>query len=155
MQLLVRGPWAGLRAVEAHEGATVASICGLDIPAAAAAAHGAGLVRDAHPPASDDRTETLTPPCNFPFPQRIVCGGRTLNPLSTVAAEGLPPCATLQLVARLRGGGGDGGSTGAESRSSYLEMYMGKRPDKVGPRCKYQQHRHSFELARISVNPAV
>ena len=32
---------------------------------------------------------------------------------------------------RLCGGGGDGGSTGAESRSSYLEMYREKRADKV------------------------
>jgi hypothetical protein len=32
---------------------------------------------------------------------------------------------------RLRGGGGDGGSTGAESRSSYLEMYQEKKLDKV------------------------
>ena len=37
----------------------------------------------------------------------------------------------LQLLHRLRGGGGDGGATGAESRSSYLEMYMDKKPDKV------------------------
>mmetsp|Transcript_4821 Transcript_4821/g.8320 ORF Transcript_4821/g.8320 Transcript_4821/m.8320 type:complete len:323 (+) Transcript_4821:127-1095(+) len=33
-------------------------------------------------------------------------------------------------VLRLRGGGGDGGATGAESRSSYLEMYAQKKPDK-------------------------
>jgi hypothetical protein len=32
---------------------------------------------------------------------------------------------------RLRGGGGDGGSTGAESRSSYLEMYKERKDDKV------------------------
>lgn len=34
---------------------------------------------------------------------------------------------------RLRGGGGDGGSTGAESRSSYLAMYREHRPDSVNP----------------------
>lgn len=34
-------------------------------------------------------------------------------------------------VLRLRGGGGDGGSTGAESRECYLEMYLEKKPDKV------------------------
>ncbi|EFJ45713.1 hypothetical protein VOLCADRAFT_63267, partial [Volvox carteri f. nagariensis] len=39
----------------------------------------------------------------------------------------------LQLSYRLRGGGGDGGSTGAESRSCYLEMYLGKKADKVNP----------------------
>lgn len=40
---------------------------------------------------------------------------------------------TLYATARLRGGGGDGGSTGAESRSCYLEMYLAKKPDKVNP----------------------
>lgn len=47
---------------------------------------------------------------------------------------GLGPGSTLQLCARLRGGGGDGGCTGAESRSCYLEMYLGKKADKVNPR---------------------
>lgn len=40
---------------------------------------------------------------------------------------------TIQLTGRLRGGGGDGGSTGAESRSCYLEMYAQRKPDKVNP----------------------
>eukprot|EP00897_Mesotaenium_endlicherianum_P004342 jgi/Mesen1/3936/ME000209S02947 len=38
-----------------------------------------------------------------------------------------------QAVLRLRGGGGDGGSTCAESRSCYLEMYLSKKPDKADP----------------------
>lgn len=38
---------------------------------------------------------------------------------------------TIRVHLRLRGGGGDGGATGAESRSSYLEMYLQKKPDKV------------------------
>jgi hypothetical protein len=38
---------------------------------------------------------------------------------------------TVDVQRRLRGGGGDGGATGAESRVSYLEMYMSKKPDKV------------------------
>ena len=37
----------------------------------------------------------------------------------------------LDVGLRLRGGGGDGGATGAESRISYLEMYASKKPDKV------------------------
>ena len=41
---------------------------------------------------------------------------------------------SLQLLPRLRGGGGDGGSTGAESRSSFLEMYARKKPAKA--RCR-------------------
>ncbi|KAL4440746.1 hypothetical protein ABPG77_000455 [Micractinium sp. CCAP 211/92] len=64
---------------------------------------------------------------------RVVCGGRTLDRHASLAAAGVPPGATLELLPRLRGGGGDGGSTGAESRSSYLEMYAGKKPDKVNP----------------------
>ncbi|KAG2440121.1 hypothetical protein HXX76_004235 [Chlamydomonas incerta] len=43
------------------------------------------------------------------------------------------PSATLQLSYRLRGGGGDGGSTGAESRSCYMEMYANKKVEKVNP----------------------
>ena len=53
------------------------------------------------------------------------------RPLEAVA--GLGPGSTLLLCARLRGGGGDGGCTGAESRSCYLEMYLGKKADKVNP----------------------
>lgn len=37
----------------------------------------------------------------------------------------------LDVGLRLRGGGGDGGATGAESRISYLEMYASKKADKV------------------------
>nr|BAB10993.1 unnamed protein product [Arabidopsis thaliana] len=39
----------------------------------------------------------------------------------------------LTLFPRLRGGGGDGGATGAESRDCYLNMYAEKKPDKVDP----------------------
>ena len=63
--------------------------------------------------------------------QRVVCGGRTLDLRQSLVAAGVVPGASLQLLPRLRGGGGDGGSTGAESRSCYLEMYLGKKPDKV------------------------
>ena len=43
----------------------------------------------------------------------------------------LVPVPSAGCTLRLRGGGGDGGSTGAESRSSYLEMYRERREDKV------------------------
>ena len=36
-------------------------------------------------------------------------------------------------LAGLRGGGGDGGSTGAEDRKAWLEMFLEKKPDKVDP----------------------
>ncbi|KAG2493539.1 hypothetical protein HYH03_008353 [Edaphochlamys debaryana] len=70
-------------------------------------------------------------PCRF---LRLQHAGASLPDeriLSDVA--GLEPCATLHATYRLRGGGGDGGSTGAESRSCYLEMYLGKKVEKVNP----------------------
>lgn len=74
------------------------------------------------------------PSPSLPFPsQRLVHCGRTLLATRPLGASALPPCALLEVVPRLRGGGGDGGSTGAESRSAYLEMYRGKQPDKVNP----------------------
>jgi hypothetical protein len=62
--------------------------------------------------------------------------GRPLHDGCTLLAAGLCAGSTLDAQLRLRGGGGDGGSTGAESRSSYLEMYAVKKPQKVsGRRC--------------------
>ncbi|CAN8253134.1 unnamed protein product [Cochlearia groenlandica] len=43
------------------------------------------------------------------------------------------PWSLSTLASRLRGGGGDGGATGAESRDCYLKMYAEKKPDKVDP----------------------
>eukprot|EP00887_Chlorella_sp_A99_P002780 scaffold6.g2780.t1 len=108
MQLFVRGPSAGgpLLRVEASPEDLVASLV-------ATAADG--------------------PSTSAPADVRVVCGGRTLDPRRTLAAARVAPGATLDLLPRLRGGGGDGGSTGAESRSCYLEMYLGKKPDKVNP----------------------
>lgn len=64
----------------------------------------------------------------------MVYEGRTLDEGCTLAGAGVALFGTLELLPRLRGGGGDGGSTGAESRSCYLEMYAGKKADKVGAR---------------------
>jgi hypothetical protein len=52
----------------------------------------------------------------------------------TLREAGLLEGGTLEVQGVLRGGGGDGGSTGAESRSSYLEMYAPKKLEKVGRR---------------------
>ena len=52
---------------------------------------------------------------------------------ATLASSGVAPYATLSLSLRARGGGGDGGSTGAESRSAYLEMYAAPKADAVDP----------------------
>lgn len=65
--------------------------------------------------------------------QRVTFQGRSLPSHRSLASLGLPSQADLELVPRLAGGGGDGGSTGAESRSSYLAMYRGKVPDKADP----------------------
>ncbi|GAX81855.1 hypothetical protein CEUSTIGMA_g9283.t1 [Chlamydomonas eustigma] len=65
---------------------------------------------------------------------RLLYGGRQLQDEEFVSSKSdLEHGSTLQLSYRLLGGGGDGGSTGAESRSCYLEMYLGKKVEKVNP----------------------
>eukprot|EP00879_Flechtneria_rotunda_P030674 GHRR01033340.1.p1 GENE.GHRR01033340.1~~GHRR01033340.1.p1 ORF type:complete len:353 (+),score=135.82 GHRR01033340.1:189-1247(+) len=65
--------------------------------------------------------------------QVLVHGSRQLDDEASLAQSGVVSGATLSVSSRLRGGGGDGGSTGAESRSCYLEMYAERKPDKVNP----------------------
>lgn len=60
--------------------------------------------------------------------------GRQLLNTKRLGEVGLQPGSTLFTTCRLLGGGGDGGSTGAESRSCYLEMYATKKADKVRAR---------------------
>ncbi|CAL9180455.1 unnamed protein product [Musa hybrid cultivar] len=76
------------------------------------------------------------------FPQTLALeslffdlGGRPLPDSSTLDAAGVfsSSSTVLDLRLRLRGGGGDGGATGAESRDCYLNMYAIKKPDKVDP----------------------
>ncbi|XP_010275754.1 PREDICTED: protein RTF2 homolog [Nelumbo nucifera] len=59
--------------------------------------------------------------------------GKPLLDSSTLLDSKILPFSTLTLRTRLRGGGGDGGATGAESRDCYLKMYASKKPDKVDP----------------------
>lgn len=75
----------------------------------------------------------------FPAPpQRLLYAGHQLDDSARVGdVSGLFPSATLHLSYRLRGGGGDGGSTGAESRSCYLEV----RGERV------------HDLSRLSLHP--
>lgn len=63
-------------------------------------------------------------------------GGRRVAPGATLRGAGVPPLGTLEVVVlgALRGGGGDGGSTGAESRSCFLEMYKQDRPGALDPK---------------------
>lgn len=79
------------------------------------------------------------PPLHAPM-QRLIWSGRQLHDADLLGSAlqrshtshtSQPAWATLQLTHRLLGGGGDGGSTGAESRSCYLEMYAGKKIEKV------------------------
>ena len=63
--------------------------------------------------------------------QWLAHAGRVCTEESSLAASGLREGSVVQMCVRVRGGGGDGGSTGAESRSSFLEMYARKKPAKV------------------------
>ncbi|KAK7329955.1 hypothetical protein VNO77_24138 [Canavalia gladiata] len=88
-------------------------------------------------PQSVTNYETLSDLKRSLFPQHLFSSfyftlhGKPLpdhTPLPQIA-----PLSTLTLRYRLRGGGGDGGATGAESRDCYLNMYADKKPDKVDP----------------------
>ena len=57
--------------------------------------------------------------------------GRMCGSHESLGDLGVRAGCRLDVGLRLRGGGGDGGATGAESRVSYLEMYASKKPDKV------------------------
>ncbi|KAI4335569.1 hypothetical protein L6164_014205 [Bauhinia variegata] len=59
--------------------------------------------------------------------------GKPLSDNTPILGSQITPFSTLILRSRLRGGGGDGGATGAESRDCYLNMYAIKKPDKVDP----------------------
>ncbi|KAI9117573.1 hypothetical protein K1719_011739 [Acacia pycnantha] len=59
--------------------------------------------------------------------------GRPLADHTPISVSQIPLSSTLILRSRSRGGGGDGGATGAESRDCYLNMYAEKKPDKVDP----------------------
>mmetsp|Transcript_1007 Transcript_1007/g.1433 ORF Transcript_1007/g.1433 Transcript_1007/m.1433 type:complete len:521 (-) Transcript_1007:133-1695(-) len=89
----------------------------------------------------------------------LTYGGRSLpndvsilRHLSTLSLPSIPPLSspTLHLAFRLPGGGGDGGSTGAESRSCYLEMYREKRVDSVDPA---EQRRAKWGSCHLSGEP--
>eukprot|EP00873_Tetraselmis_striata_P012128 jgi/Tetstr1/432392/TSEL_021789.t1 len=73
------------------------------------------------------------PPGTLPSRVRLLHWGRPLRRGVRLAEAGLPDGGNIEVAGTLRGGGGDGGSTGAESRSSYLEMYAPKKHEKVDP----------------------
>lgn len=59
--------------------------------------------------------------------------GRPLADDARLVDCGIGNWSSLGFGVRVRGGGGDGGATGAESRDCYLNMYASKKPDKVDP----------------------
>lgn len=123
LQLFVRSPAGALRAVAASPEDAVAAACCVETADAAGRA------------------------------LRIVHEGRTLDPRASLAAARVRPWGTLELLPRLRGGGGDGGSTGAESRSCYLEMYAGKKRDKVNPEEERLARWTTCQLSGMPLHP--
>lgn len=70
----------------------------------------------------------------FCAPFSDVCAAmnpQELEVMRMLYENGCTPSGEEACCLRLRGSGGDGGSTGAESRSSYLEMYKEKKEEKV------------------------
>ncbi|KNA07067.1 hypothetical protein SOVF_175300 [Spinacia oleracea] len=59
--------------------------------------------------------------------------GKRLDEFTTVGSSGIAQNSTVNLHFKLLGGGGDGGSTCAESRDCYLNMYAERKPDKGDP----------------------
>ena len=76
--------------------------------------------------------------------------GKILPDQSILQKSGVTPLSTLVLYFRLRGGGGDGGATGAESRDCYLNMYATKKPDKIDPN---EQRLSKWTTCALSFEP--
>lgn len=76
--------------------------------------------------------------------------GRPLDDSSRILGSKIAPLSTLILRTRARGGGGDGGATGAESRDCYLNMYAEKKPDKVDPN---EQRLSKWQNCALSSEP--
>jgi len=85
--------------------------------------------------------------------QRLVHCGNTLPGTISLADASIAPCSLLEIMPRLQGGGGDGGSTGAESRSAYLAMYKGKQHDKVNPEEERLARWTSCSLSGMPLQP--
>lgn len=72
-------------------------------------------------------------PSRFASSIYFTLNGRPIDDSCRILGSQIAPLSTLILRTRARGGGGDGGATGAESRDCYLNMYAEKKPDKVDP----------------------
>ncbi|XP_057419234.1 uncharacterized protein LOC130713487 [Lotus japonicus] len=80
-----------------------------------------------------DLKRSLFPESNHRSSFYFTLHGKPLPDDTPLSIPQIAPLSTLVLQSRLRGGGGDGGATGAESRDCYLKMYSEKKPDKVDP----------------------
>lgn len=87
--------------------------------------------------------------------QWLESSGRPCRGHLKAQQAGIGPGSLCQLHLRLRGGGGDGGATGAESRISYLEMYMGKKVDKASPCYSYRGHATQTPALNSSQRPKI
>lgn len=64
---------------------------------------------------------------------RLKCAGACVSTEASVKDIGFCQGSFVEMLVQMRGGGGDGGSTGAEDRRAWLEMYQSKKNDKVDP----------------------
>lgn len=111
MELYVRRPWGNLQALTLQPTVTISEVK----RAALGSCH-------------DLRTISLLADITH-----IRHGARHLPDASSLLSCGILGGETLDMALPLRGGGGDGGATGAESRDCYLSMYLDRKPDKVNP----------------------
>ncbi|KAL5547470.1 hypothetical protein UlMin_002701 [Ulmus minor] len=89
-------------------------------------------------------------PSEILSPLYFTFNGMPLNDSSPILGSQISPLSTLTLRSRARGGGGDGGATGAESRDCYLNMYAEKKPDKVDPN---EQRLSKWQSCALSNEP--
>jgi hypothetical protein len=87
--------------------------------------------------------------CNL----RLVHSGRILPPNALLGCTSVAAHAVLDLLPCLRGGGGDGGSTGAEDRRAWLEMYQNKKHDKVNPEEERLARWTACHISGMPLNP--
>ncbi|XP_015892443.1 uncharacterized protein LOC107426707 [Ziziphus jujuba] len=89
-------------------------------------------------------------PSRSPSSLYFTLNGKPLDDSSRILGSQIAPLSTLILRTRARGGGGDGGATGAESRDCYLNMYAEKKPDKVDPN---EQRLSKWQNCALSSEP--
>ncbi|GBG87083.1 hypothetical protein CBR_g44540 [Chara braunii] len=134
MQIFVREPWSGRSMLlPVDERLTVRLLKRKAMAMAAALAGTAGAPPGTPFPTPQSGAECLL----LEDDVSLFYGGKRLQEELLLLRGGLlllGNLSTVELRLPLRGGGGDGGATGAESRDCYLKMYAEKKPDKVDPK---------------------